>query len=1034
DGLIPDKDRLYASLDEFLLEPGSKGQRDDFREPNIFPDPNSRTGRGRNVKFIQDQLERSKFFLSVVSRAPETTMFNTPRVSIWPTQDPDAPGFKEELNHSPFDTLIRYCAQAGASTGGEPFIYHFQRAKADSSTWDYAEIDRNEELMDYLDKLTSSPIPGLGESFDKKYSNQERRQILTEIFDYIRSTNLHDDSLYGDDWEDAFTTNNTDNNRTFTNPRKKDLNPQTNKVQRATHKGHGQVTPIDIDWHGANETKGFGRFTTLYEIGVHVICSADGGRTSTDGDDTGGTKGGPEPGREFVGGKGQSYPGIRKYPSGYYIDPNRQRVPGEEDVHLSNFPPMPDSVNVDQEKYVLANGQPDYNTPYNVKSIAWSQWPDWMRKMVEPQYKRDPAVFGTGVDNINGEHDPRQYAPEYIFKAFDQKRWNWQLAWLDQDYANAMPLRKFDRGALSDGAWKGGETRLATNEQVVQAQLLFMGFCPSLGWVPINPDMEMDIGMTGFTFAGGGVLPDELAKEEPPGPAPLPPNFYRWSSNNIDRASHIDRHYGGTRAWNFYMRSTQDRNKERRFFDTGLGDVDTFRGIGRNGRRSPIDFDYKEVENFNHYQFMSRPWKINNRQIEFEGGDLEVQIFSAGTDSSTQGTATSVTRQKVQTIEVEFPSFVAPSPILSLGYEGYRNEFNAIQHGPITPVNLWSLSGDGINPELNAGRLALADSDGFSIATDQDVLKSMVVGHGDARLVAALKNVPKEVFQPSFNYDNHNQRAAHSFRTTAGGALRGNDTGNERQLVPGVSYNPRPLGTGSSKSSEVQLFGDFDNGFGLTVDGPYINKPDEGNTHSLFEETAAAAAAAGAWDMSRKYGDFPYFVRDYIHEAATPAFFSPNRIICSPVQFGSLSVGVYMDADGTVNRPWRTLLFRPDLKSGKGSGHPGAITPPDHYLLDLFWMPAVEPYAISEPLSTGGKVNLNYQILPFKHITRSTALRGVFKAEYMLCVPDNLGQDYKYQWGVGRGRGYHWRDSPFGGKLQQKSLRAVILEDHTLYQ
>ena len=49
----------------------------------------------------------------------------------------------------------------------------------------------------------------------------------------------------------------------------------------------------------------------------------------------------------------------------------------------------------------------------------------------------------------------------------------------------------------------------------------------------------------------------------------------------------------------------------------------------------------------------------------------------------------------------------------------------------------------------------------------------------------------------------------------------------------------------------------------------------------------------------------------------------------------------------------------------------GAITE-----LDLFTMPVVEPYAISDPFSTDGKVNLNYQIMPFGYLKRSTALRA----------------------------------------------------------
>ena len=239
-----------------------------------------------------------------------------------------------------------------------------------------------------------------------------------------------------------------------------------------------------------------------------------------------------------------------------------------------------------------------------------------------------------------------------------------------------------------------------------------------------------------------------------------------------------------------------------------------------------------------------------------------------------------------------------------------------------------------------------------------------------------------------------------------------------------VSHTPATLS--GEESSQYQLYGDFDNGMGNSMDGPYINKPDEGNLHSLFQQVDNTATGLGRWDMRRDYGDFPYFVRDYIHEAVGPALFSPNRILPSPGQFGSLSTGV------TSETPWQTLLFRPNVEGGIYKSHPGAKDPQDHYLLDLFWMPVVEPYAISDPLSTGGKINLNYQILPYRHLSRTAALRGLFKSEDMLCVPNKWAADYKA--GDGRGQKYHWRDAPLAGNLHYRSLRTIILEDPTLEQ
>jgi uncharacterized protein (TIGR02600 family) len=91
---------------------------------------------------------------------------------------------------------------------------------------------------------------------------------------------------------------------------------------------------------------------------------------------------------------------------------------------------------------------------------------------------------------------------------------------------------------------------------------------------------------------------------------------------------------------------------------------------------------------------------------------------------------------------------------------------------------------------------------------------------------------------------------------------------------------------------------------------------------------------------------------------------------------------------------WRTLLFRPHTSPVNSTPtpvedsdtHPGAQSPADHFLLDLFCMPVVEPYAISEPLSQAGRINVNYQILPFTHIKRATGLHAVLKGELMAAI------------------------------------------------
>jgi uncharacterized protein (TIGR02600 family) len=159
---------------------------------------------------------------------------------------------------------------------------------------------------------------------------------------------------------------------------------------------------------------------------------------------------------------------------------------------------------------------------------------------------------------------------------------------------------------------------------------------------------------------------------------------------------------------------------------------------------------------------------------------------------------------------------------------------------------------------------------------------------------------------------------------------------------------------------------DFDTGMGVIRDGPYICYPD------------------GSSAMVNNIANVPYFAASSLDDIENPSTFSPNRQVASAVQFGSLPAGF---------NPWRTLLFRPGNMTS--SLHPSVNnSPKDYLLLDLFWMPIVEPYAISEPSSTAGRINMNYQILPFTNITRTSSLRAcldsVMLSAVSSAIPANL--------------------------------------------
>ncbi len=165
--------------------------------------------------------------------------------------------------------------------------------------------------------------------------------------------------------------------------------------------------------------------------------------------------------------------------------------------------------------------------------------------------------------------------------------------------------------------------------------------------------------------------------------------------------------------------------------------------------------------------------------------------------------------------------------------------------------------------------------------------------------------------------------------------------------------------------------GDWDTGMSTVNDGAFVNKADEGNMAGLTNASVTV----------------PYYDNLANVQAAGGTFFSPNRQIASAVNFGSLPTGV------ETNAPWQTLLFHPD--PGGTPQHIGAKSPQDYLLLDLFNMPVVEPYAISDPFSTAGKVNMNFQIVPFTYLSRNTALRAVLKPEQIMALSASDAATYK---------------------------------------
>jgi len=1225
-GLVPDTEPLFPSLDDVVM-------RSD-REPHQFPDP-----RGRPIPADQlsDYLERSKFFITVNSRAPETNLFNQPRVAIWPVYDAGIIEPEYQTHLTPFDRLIHYCASMGESDNPDYYPnneYIFKRRDADSTTVDYSDIDRNVELYGYLLGLLNKPIPGYGASFASKYP-EDTQQILTQIFDYIRTTNLHDDSIYGADFERAFTRNNTSRHVTYTNPRR--------ETDMGTgHKGFGQVVPIQID-----DTKGFGRFYSLASVQVQVISAAEPEEYST------GTHQAWDPAeyqtkatrykRAALRTSAPVHMGARSYQ-------NRRDIAVSTDVLYRNFPPMPDGFSIPDESS-RANPQPFSNEPlwlYDIRVAAYIGNPPRFRRVgpganttpISPPWRRHepPSNMSPPVAGLPDPVPPNPDLIPYYEAAFHPENWNWQLAYLDPEYFDKVVNRtidddtmtnndpvyvKFDRKALSMDAFRQGRTRLRVardpvpnptddpwagdpeyqltwfapwlapwifhdlpveapdatrneedsrlqgnlpmsvmardsehlfapidgiSEQMVQAALFFNLFTPSIGWNAINPDMEIELRTSpaSLRFTYDDLLHDHAENKTPHalesswgGGIPFlgfdkasHGQQGRWifSTNRVDSAWG-GRRYGGILPFEYMLNVPTAFNtrlfdrlrahygsnplSHGRFASSAPAVIDNRHFVrsnytpGTHGGRTRLNMldrgydmvpelisqmgvsaaDSARVANSYRYDLVTVPFRITSvgpgtvgsnpmpGTIDFQGGDLTFRFFHGGElcdETAKQSGGGGVAGgEEIQVITVNIPNFThAPAesgpnrrPVIydAQSIEDFRyhhggqfNEFDTLAKDSFSFLERASLGFDPANPftgdeaiptrvsrldTVNASPTALGRFAQINVHNRPspygvgDVVQSVEITHGDARLVAGKREIARnEHFAPHRHYGS--RAMAHSVTNSVGSGyfgaaieddylIRYNLRGEGGNFAPYRGRAPLPFGV--SRSQEVQHYGDFDNGAGLMIDGPYINKPDEGNTHSL--QTRFQRQLTGYWEERRNYGEYPYFNRDWLNEAGGPSYFSPNRIVSGPGMFGSLPTGVLSD------RPWQTLLFRPDMSNGGEPGfmpHPGANTPPDHLIMDLFWMPVVEPYAISEPLSTGGKINLNYQIVPFLHIQRNTALRGVFRSEFMMCVPNRWHGDYKHN--HGRGRGYHWRDRPFAGELQGKRLRAAIRDSATLEQ
>jgi hypothetical protein len=331
----------------------------------------------------------------------------------------------------------------------------------------------------------------------------------------------------------------------------------------------------------------------------------------------------------------------------------------------------------------------------------------------------------------------------------------------------------------------------------------------------------------------------------------------------------------------------------------------------------------------------------SSNTFAFTGGNLTIKLFSPPALSNTNA---------YQTFTVRFPDAAAvPVPVpVTTTPSGY----------------LWS-NASGIGRFNSTGTY-----EGRPICNGNDSVLSVATKDGDIRSRALKKTFTVNDFAPHADYGVN--RAA---TTTIETSLRLGSLIASPPTYPAdsLAYIPKGVVVESNFSGSPYFGGDWDSGMGYLRDGSYAPKADEGQS----------TENKGSYEIN-------YFYHGAVNTVA--GFFTPNRQIPSPGIFGNIPTGT-----------WRTLLFRPARSFHMGGAtHFGATSPHDMYLLDFFHMPVVEPYAISEPFSTAGKINMNAKVIPFSgYLTRETALRAVLASTRLTAISPTvaaIGQTGTFSW------------------------------------
>ena len=941
--ITPNGNRLFDNVDEAL-----------------FVDSAVSSGGKRTVQpslITKVLLQQDNFFLTANSRAPEVTLFNTPRISLWPItwpfnslsyqnnsqnpipvptgQNPSQP-LSNDSWIAPQEQLLAFCSSLNN------FRFFFQRQNPDSPTSDFNNIQRNQDLLStYLRPLMSKNIPGMGGTFVGKYGQTGADYLLVNAFDFIRAAiNLNTVGL--DSSGSAFSGYHFAGFNYWHTGMANTLNKYPSV----------QVAPIRASL-GGTEVKGYGEYPTLTQADLLFYASA-GPQTGADANNN------------------PVYAPARNDP--YPMTSTGTKGPFDSTKLITASKPQTNYMTM----VLLVN--------YSLPSAAVGYTPEFWIKATGAPFQVNGSIGFPAGSNPTGRGNIIEIADNNTFTGTSP------LSALYDDGNNPKAL------AVPTSSGGSGEMyQFVSNPIVVSgaSTFSFTGTPVTFQIYAADPTLGKDVDPTGNPLNFVQTIVMDFSKCNGTYPVPLAPRWVEGQPLPPAVAGSVNHTGSSTNP----IAACPDR--------------EVAPDPGQSGASYCYQVDDATTSPSAPVGTFISPLFINRLSAGHEGPGW----FGKNPNFS-NGSA----------LAIGYPF----SPI---------NNFNASINQIIGMYDtVFGLDVDAKNGAAKGDVRVLGGIDAqpisnlFNIAYTGSSIGYIANGFDDANYLQGLSG--------SAPY------ATHAPRTTAGWQRHtltwyaGNLAGLWGSGAPCTNFSPNAstkvslfniptaswgqqiggeaahiLGKGptpgtQSQTGEVGAYafgltenlntigslggppGDFMNAPGYTPDGGFLCFPDQ--NYQTLARSDDGNLADECW--------VPFFESAVNYQGggsltSFESYFSPSRQVASPIILGSIPEP---DATGTP-QPWKTLLFCPnpvyptDPKSeaphagfGVPYNYPPYTTIPDHLFLDLFWMPVVEPYPISEAFSTAGQVNLNYQIVPFTYINRETGLYAVMKSVKITAIPSNV--------------------------------------------